>query len=387
MAEPTETVPKANSLRRKLLATGLLLLAGFAYLILTSPDGRDSTAPSPEQGLRSISSSMVTLEVVEAEVRLSGILEAQREVRLAAESSGRVVATGAREFEAVLAGQMLLEIDPAPAEIAVRQAQAQVDRTESELSLAMAQSKRSDSLAKREVLSQSEIDGTKSRLGVARAALASARAQLDRSLDDRAKRKIVAPFAGVLRKFGPQEGEYVRAGEEVGELVSPDILTLNVGLSDRDISWVPQGAVAEIHVEALPDLPFEGTVQRISHAADTESRKFPVEIEILNPDRKLRPGMVAQARIELGRSTKILAIPAEAVRQELGVTSVFLSEPEPGGDLQRLRHIPIRTRPVPFRATLVEVLSGLKSGQRIATSDLRQLADNELVTLEIEKTR
>jgi hypothetical protein len=97
--------------------------------------------------------------------------------------------------------------------------------------------------------------------------------------------------------------------------------------------------------------------------------------------------MVAQARIELALSTRILAIPREAVLSQLGVTSVFLSEDEPDTDLQRLRQIPIRVRPVPFRATLVEVVSGLEPGQRIATSDLRQLSENELVSLDTEENQ
>jgi membrane fusion protein (multidrug efflux system) len=364
-----------------------VLLAGFVFLLATAPDGGDSGAPSPDRGRRVVSSTLVSEQLIDAEVRLSGILEADREVRLSAESSGRVVVMGAQALDAVTKGQILLEIDPIPAEIAVRQAQAQVDRTESELALATAQSRRSTSLAEREVLSQSEIDSTKSRLGVARAALASARAQLDRALDDRAKRTIRAPFSGVLRSFQPQEGEFVRIGQEVGELVSLDMLTLEVGLTDRDIAWVPQGSKAEIFVEAMPDRVFEGVAQRIARAANADNRKFPVEIEVPNSNRNLRPGMVAQARIELARSTRILAIPREAVLSQLGVSSVFLSEDEPDTDLQRLRQIPIRVRPVPFRATLVEVVSGLEPGQRIATSDLRQLSDNELVSLDTEENQ
>jgi RND family efflux transporter MFP subunit len=387
MSEPTQTRQDSNSLRRKLLGAGLLLLIGFVALLASSPDGGDSAAVSPEKGLRTISSSLVGRQVVEAEVRLSGILEADREVRLSVESSGRVVRTGAHVLDPVIRGQILLEIDPVPAEIAVRQAQAQVDRTESELALAMAQNRRSSSLAKREVLSQSEIDSTQSRLGVARASLASARAQLDRALDDQAKRTLTAPFSGVLRAFAPQEGEYVRAGQEVGELVDPETLILEVGLTDRDISWVPQGAHAEVFVEALPDRTFQGIARRIARAANAANRKFPVEIEVPNADGQLRPGMVAQARMELGRSTEILAVPREAVLRQLGVTSVFLSEDEPDTDLQRLRQIPIRVRPVPFRATLLEVLSGLEPGQRIATSDLRQLVDKELVALDPETNR
>ena len=370
-----------NTLRRKLLGVAAVLLLGFAYLLATAPDGSDSPDPSPQKGLRTVTSQSVLPQTIDAEVRLSGILEADREVRLSAESSGRVVRTGAQAFDRVDAGDVLLEIDPVPAEIAVRQAQAQVDRTTSELALADAQSRRSASLAEREVLSQAEIDSTQSRLGVARAALAAARAQLDRARDDQKKRTLVAPFAGVLRAFAPQPGEFVRAGQEVGELVSPDVLILEVGLSDRDIASVPSGALAKIHLEAMPDRSFTGTARRIGGAANMRNRKFPVEIEIRNPDALLRPGMVAQASLELSRSQEVLAIPREAVLEELGVHSVFLLEEEPESELHRLRKSAIRVRPVPFRPTLYEVVSGLRPGQSIATSDIRLLGHGDLVVL------
>ena len=373
-----------NSLRRKLLGVGFVLLVGFVVLLVTAPDGRDSAETAPEKGLRTVSTSAVQPQVVDAEVRLSGILEADREVRLSAESSGRVVRTGAQAFDMVQAGELLLEIDPVPADIAVRQAQAQVDRTQSELALAEAQSRRSTSLAERQVLSQSEIDSTESRLGVARASLAAARAQLDRAVDDQNKRTLKAPFSGVLRAFSPQVGEFVRAGQEVGELVSPDLLILEVGLGDRDIASVPPGASASIYLEAMPERSFVGTARRIGRAANIRNRKFPVEIEIPNVDGQLRPGMVAQARIELGRSRRILAIPREAVLEELGVASLFRIENEPDSNLHRLRKTPIRVRPVPFRPTLVEVVSGLEPGETIATSDIRQLADGDLVVREAE---
>ena len=125
-----------NTLRRKLLGVAAVLLLGFAYLLATAPDGSDSPDPSPQKGLRTVTSQSVLPQTIDAEVRLSGILEADREVRLSVESSGRVVRTGAQAFDRVDAGDVLLEIDPVPAEIAVRQAQAQVDRTTSELALA-----------------------------------------------------------------------------------------------------------------------------------------------------------------------------------------------------------------------------------------------------------
>ena len=88
-----------------------------------------------------------------------------------------------------------------------------------------------------------------------------------------------------------------------------------------------------------------------------------------------------RASLELSRSQEVLAIPREAVLEELGVHSVFLLEEEPESELHRLRKSAIRVRPVPFRPTLYEVVSGLRPGQSIATSDIRLLGHGDLVVL------
>lgn len=375
-----EQNPKSEIRRKLLIAAGVLL--GLAVLlVVTAPDNGASTTAGNGPSLREVRAWEAIAQRWPATVELSGVLGADRHVRLAAESSGRVVRAHAEAFDTVSEGELLLEIDPLRGEMALRQAEARVRRAESELALARSDSARSESLMKKDVLSDSEMEGIRSRLQIAEAADAEARAGLELARDDLDKRLMRAPFGGTLRSFTVEENEFVTAGQPVGEVLDLSVLKLDAGLTDRDVVWLETGSPVEVRLEAMPDRVFAGTVRRIGSAAEARSRKFPVEIEIPNPDGVLLPGMVGRARLELSREDDVLAVPREAIREQLGVFSVFVMEPGDGNDTATLRRQLVRTRPLPFRPTLTEITEGLASGERIAISEAGQLRDGEVVRM------
>ncbi|MFP6663257.1 MAG: efflux RND transporter periplasmic adaptor subunit [Deltaproteobacteria bacterium] len=373
---------RSRSLKNTLRIIALALVAGAFLLFTTAAEDEAITTENGEQAsLRMVETAVVMPRRLGAEVALSGILGADRHIRLSAESAGRIVRTHAHAHDSVAKSALLIEIDPLPAAIAVRRAEARVLRAKSELALARSESRRSESLVERRVLSNAEMESSTNRLHVTEAMLAEAHASLEQARDEQQKRHLRAPFAGILRSFPLEEGEFVHLGQEVAELLNLDILVLEVGLSDRDVVWVKPGSAVELHVEALPERIFHGRIRRVGAAAAERSRKFPVEIEIANADRALLPGMVARARFSLGHHAEILAIPREAVLRELGVTSVFvIGTADPEGRYQ-LERRPIRTRPVAFRPTLIEVLAGIKKGESIAISETKRLRDGEWIRL------
>jgi RND family efflux transporter MFP subunit len=358
----------------------LALVAGAFLLFATAPrDDDESTESGKQARLRRVETAVVLPRHLSAEVALSGVLDADRHVRLSAESAGRVVRTHASALDSVAKGALLIEIDPLPAAIAMRQADARVLRAESELALARSESRRSVSLVERHVLSDAEMEGSTNRLRVAEAMLAEARASLEQARDEQEKRQLRAPFAGALRSFPIQEGEFVHVGQEVAELLDLDNLVLDLGLSDRDVVWVKPNSEVEIRVEALPERVFQGRIRRVGAAAAERSRKFPVEVEIVNADRLLLPGMVALARFDLGRRAELLAIPREAVLRDLGVSSVFVLGPADAEGRHQLQRRPIRTRPIAFQPTIIEVLAGIEAGESIAVSEIKRLHDGEWI--------
>ena len=365
----------ASRLRAGLLVgSGLLLLGGFA-LFASAPDPDEAVAV--EETLRAVDTHRVEAVRLQARAELSGVVDARRSVRLFAETRGPVLEVGAEALDRVVEGQLLVRIDPLDAEVAVERARADVARSESELALAGSELERQRSLRKRGVSSDADLEAAENARKVAAAVLRQARAELKRARDDLAKKTVSAPFAGVLRSFGVEAGEYVQPGQEIGELLDLATARASIGVSDREVVTVRPGQGAELRVEAFPGEVFRGQVLRVAGAFDRETRKFPVEVEVPNPGGRLLPGMVGTVALDLGEGPPRLLIPRESAVDEFGLRFVWMVEPNGDGLAAYRRRVLVRG--IPFHPSEFEVVEGLEAGDEIAVTAVRQLREGERV--------
>jgi membrane fusion protein (multidrug efflux system) len=253
-----------------------------------------------------------------------------------------------------------------------------VTRARSEFGLAETSLDRQQSLKERAVASDSALDDANNRSRVAYATIRDVLAQLEQAQDEFAKKTIRAPFRGVLASFDVELGEYVRVGQELGELLDLSTARVTIGLSDRQIVGVRAGQLVELAIEALPNESFEGQILRVGVAARRDSRKFPVEIELDNAERRLLPGMVARVTLELGGETNRILVPREAVVGEFGLRFVYVVSPAENGSLRADRRR-IAQRDLPFDPGRVEVTRGLAPGDLVAVSAVQSLRDGASV--------
>jgi membrane fusion protein (multidrug efflux system) len=188
---------------------------------------------------------------------------------------------------------------------------------------------------------------------------------------------IAAPFAGALRDFSVEAGEYLRPGERIAELLDVEALRVRISLTDRQIVSVIPGVEANLEADARPGEAFPGRVISIAGAADSRSHKFPVLVEVDNTAGRLLPGMVARVDLSLGEIRQSMTLPLDAVVKEFGLQYVFVVEETQQGWTAIKRRID--TRAIPFRPTELEVNAGLAEGERIAISSVRQLRNGMAV--------
>ncbi len=372
----------ARSLRWVFLGAGGALLTAAALLFGTAEQPALEAAP----GVRPIAVAAVRLDAspLRRRARLAGVLEARRDVELFAETRGRVLAIGAEKLDRVEAGQVLVRVDPTLARVALERAEAGVARSESQLELAELNLARRRSLVERQVSSEADLDAAENAERIAAAALREARATRDEARDQLTKKRIAAPFEGVLRAFPVEVGEYVREGQQLGELLDLSTVRMTVGVSDRQIVSIRVGAQVQAEVEALPGERFEGTVLRAGSATDPDTRKFPVEIEMGNSDGRLLPGMVARVTLDLGDELPVLLVPRDATVDEFGLSFVYVLEHNGSGMVARRRRVEVRD--VAFEPGVVQVDAGLEPGETIATTGMRQLSDGAPVEVRDEST-
>jgi len=376
----------SRSLSTVFIAIAALMVLVGVLLFWTRPD--PAALPSARAQAPKIETFEIAATLIQPRAEIAGLLQARRRIELFAEENGRVLERGAEELQRVEAGQLLFRLDPLSAEVAVSRARAAIERAKSQSVLARADLTRNQGLAGRDVASRAALDGAENAARLAAAARLDAEALLVEAEDRLAKKTLEAPFAGVLRSFPVEPGEYVRSGELVGELLDVDRLRVTIGLTDHQVVAIRSGASAKLAVDALPGEVFAGEIMQVGAAIDRESRKFPIRIEVPNADGRLLPGMVARVDLTLGEPRSVLLVPRDAVVVQFGLRHVYLVEktrPNSGeGENAALEawvaHARrVEVRDVAFRPMQLEVAAGLNPGDRIAASSLHQLHDGMAV--------
>jgi len=190
--------------------------------------------------------------------------------------------------------------------------------------------------------------------------------------------RIVAPFNGIVTWRYADTGSLIQAGtsnagsEPVVKVAEVDILRLRLPVPEALASFVRVGDSASIHVQALGET-FAGKVTRNTGSLDPSTRTMQVEIDVPNRDGKLNPGMYAEVSLSVQRSGDALAVPVQAVDQSGSQPFVMLVN-----SANTVEKRPVRVGIA--GANRVEILSGLKEGDKVIIANLATFQAGEVVT-------
>ena len=164
----------------------------------------------------------------------------------------------------------------------------------------------------------------RSRQQAGRAAEAAVRAEKDLQ----AYLKITAPFDGVVTERSVHPGALVGPGADPVLLVIQQIshLRLVVAVPEEDVGAMAPGASIPFHVPAYPERTYTGTVARIAHALDRQTRTMPVELDVFNRDGTLAPGMYPSVKWPVRREHPALFVPKTSVVTTTERTFVIRSQ-------------------------------------------------------------
>jgi RND family efflux transporter MFP subunit len=240
--------------------------------------------------------------------------------------------------------------------------------------------KRAQQLNGRGLMAQVDYDTAETRLKVAeanyQAAIDDVRS-LKASLQDRrasfelAQKKLAdavvrAPVAGSVSERLVQPGEYIRENTLVATIVQMNPLKLKTAIQEKHAGLITPGQIVEFAVEAFLDRKFTGKIAYVSPAVDQSTRTFAVEALVDNSDRLLKPGFFAKGIVRTRLDTNVIAVPEDSISTLAGVSTVYIIEQGKA----RQQQVTLGAR----QEKLVEVTSGLKGDETLATSNLSQLA-------------
>ena len=214
---------------------------------------------------------------------------------------------------------------------------------------------------------------------------------LEKSKEDKLVRQInhcilKAPADGLVvyandpNRFGGQqiqieEGAAVRERQKIFSLPDISKMRVNTKVHESMVDRITPGLVAQIKVDAFPDLPLDGNVESVQPLPDPNSffssdiKVYTTLVSIKNGHQGLRPGMTAQVEILVKHLENVLAIPAQAITSYQGKDHVAVLTPN--GYVQR--EVTLGTT----NDRLVEVLKGLGEGDVVALNPTALMSETE----------
>ncbi|HEX4078735.1 MAG TPA: efflux RND transporter periplasmic adaptor subunit [Rhizomicrobium sp.] len=242
----------------------------------------------------------------DADVVVRGRTEALHSVDVKAEVDGVVEALHFEKGDFVKAGQVLCELKVNDRAAKVAQARAQVAETGEKYNADLALAK--DGYLAKTLLAESAT------------ALQTARASEQTAELDLAHTQVRAPFDGLIDDRYVNVGDLMHNGDKCALLIAPEPFLAIGQLSEHDVSSVKPGdsAVAKL----VTGETVAGRVRFISSRADAATRTFRLEVELPNPDAKLRDGVSADIRIPVKNVQATKLSPGILVLSDSGVVGV-----------------------------------------------------------------
>jgi HlyD family secretion protein len=278
---------------------------------------------------------------------------------------------GPRSQEVRMAEEQVTQAEQAVQDAEANRAQRQISQEEVNAAReALVQAQAAERSA-RAGLVQSQL--TREDVRTAAAAVEQARADVAYYNEQIRQMRIVSPVSGIVTQKYVNVGESVApANAKLYTIVSRDSLFFEAVVSERQLQWLRPGQTVRVSVDARPGKVYGGTVREILPVSEGISRSSRVRIA-LRGARDLPVGAFARAVIPVSQKAGVLAIPAATVQSEAGISYVFVID---GQGRARRRNVELGIRD----GDRVEVMSGLRSGDRIVSSGSPAITDGAKVT-------
>jgi membrane fusion protein (multidrug efflux system) len=290
-------------------------------------------------------------------VRATGRIEAVQAVELRPDEQGRVTALLFREGQWVARGTPLVRIDDA-------MLRAQAERATAERDLARQQLERVRRLRTDNASSPADLERAEAAARSAAAALAVLQLQIERST-------VRAPFAGVVGQRFVSEGDYVTTATRLLTLQTVDPQRAVIEVPERHAVALRSGQAIDFTVAAQPGRTFRAIVDFVDPVVQSAGRTIVVKARAPNPDRRLRPGMFIEARLNTTTRANAVVVPEDAVQPLRTVNVVWVVKD--GKASRRVVRLGARAPGV------IEVLDGVAAGELVVVGGLERMAEGMAV--------
>ncbi len=298
---------------------------------------------------------------IQGQIRAASTIEAELQVTVHAESTGRITSSSLEEGDEVEKGDTLARIKRDAQSLGFERAETNLADVEREFD-------RVEKLYKQGIASQSEYDQAKSNVDAAKLDIKDRRRDLSNTV-------VKAPFSGIVTRRFVAEGGFVTSGAQMFEITDFQTLVARVYVPEKELDRIAVAQPADIVGKAAKNRQGVGEVKRIAPIVDATTGTVKVTIGL--PDSLaggatgFLPGMYAEVTLTTEVHADVPIVPKPALVHEDEQTFVFIAE----GDRANKQLIEVGLADDDF----VEVVSGLEAGARIIVAGQTGLKDGGLI--------
>ena len=350
---------------RHLKAAALLLTVAAAACGSAQADGTEDTEAS-QDFVRMINVEVAPVETERfvEEIRLTAVATANQDVMLEAEESGTVRTLYVDRGDAVQAGDPIVKIDDRILSAQVAQARAAAELAQ-------------QTWERRKRLWEEDRVGSEIAYLEARYAAEQSAAALE-SLEERLANTVIrAPFSGIFDERHVDVGTTVSPGETVGRIVDLNPIKVVAGVPERYATDVRVGSPADLTFEALDGRQYAATVRYVGATVDPQNRTFPIELEVANSGRAIKPQMVANLSVTRRSLDDVIVVPQDALVRTADGYELFVVVERDGQQVAEARDVVVG----PSRRNLVVIEEGVSPGERLVVVGQRTVADGDRVNV------
>ncbi|MDJ0659470.1 MAG: efflux RND transporter periplasmic adaptor subunit [Crocosphaera sp.] len=234
--------------------------------------------------------------------------------------------------------------------------------------------------AKQTVLSaQSEVNVRQSAVEAVQGRVIAQQALIQQEKERLSYTRLHSPITGYVLQRVIETGNLVQPGSEIVRLGDFNQVIVVVPVSELDLANIRLGQSVRVRLDAFPRDSLVGRVNNISPAADPTSRQVPIEIILANPEQKISSGLLA--RVSFGQTgPQPVVIPETALQGTTGgrgTVFVVMGDKENATVTERIVRLGEKID------GQVEILGGLRPGERYVSRSSDTLKDNQSVKLSV----
>jgi RND family efflux transporter MFP subunit len=340
----------------------IIIIILFFFTACNPSEKQENTSGKEAYGQANESSdknarSKVAVEVLEVKpedfrhyIEVNGTVQAEEEAIVSPEVGGQIKKIYIKEGQEVKKGRLLVILNTSLIESNIRE-------VKTSLKLAKLTYQKQEQLWNEKIGTEMQYLQAKNNKETLENKLHTLQTQLEMA-------KIKAPFDGIVDEIFVKTGEQAAPGMKILHIVNISKLKIYADVSERYLSSVHTGDIAEISFPAFQGYTMEEKIFRTGKVINEKSRTFRIELKIENKDKELLPNLISKIKLNDFSTENALVVPSHLIKQDVKGSYLFIVETQDGKE--KVKKVYINTGITYEDKTMIT--KGLSSGDRVIVS-------------------